>query len=121
MVIRSPGSPLIHSTRAVERQWVIVQPSHVALQWSSASRSGSSHANPAHPVPADWSPALQEPERPVVGRLGATHAPVEAADGLDVVVEDLGPRVEDGAERLLLDAEEVRREHLDGGVRELCL
>jgi hypothetical protein len=63
MVIRSPGSPLIHSTRAVERQWVIVQPSHQALQWSSGSRSGSSHAIPAQPLSAGWSPELQEPER----------------------------------------------------------
>jgi len=63
MVIRSPGSPLIHSTRAVERQWVIVQPSHQALQWSSGSRSGSSHAIPAQPRLAGWSPEVQEPER----------------------------------------------------------
>ena len=54
---------MIHSTRAVERQWVIVQPSHVALQWSSASPSGSFQANPVDPVPAVWSPALHEPER----------------------------------------------------------
>jgi hypothetical protein len=63
MVIRSPGSPLIHSTRAVERQWVIVQPSHVALQWSSWSSSGSLQANPVDLVPAVWSPALHEPKR----------------------------------------------------------
>ena len=54
---------MIHSTRAVERQWVIVQPSHQALQWSSGSRSGSSHAIPAQPLSAGWSPELQEPDR----------------------------------------------------------
>jgi hypothetical protein len=46
---------------------------------------------------------------------------VESTDGLDVVVEDLGPRGEHGAERFLLDAEEVGREHLDGGLGHLVL
>ena len=45
---------------------------------------------------------------------------VEAADRLDVVVEDVGPFGEHGLERLLLDAEEVRRQHLDGRVGELA-
>ena len=54
---------MFHSTRAVERQWVMVQPLQSALQWSSGSPSGSLHANPVDPVPADGSPALQEPGR----------------------------------------------------------
>ena len=37
---------------------------------------------------------------------------MEAADGLDVVVEDVRPRGEHDLERLLLDAEEVGREDL---------
>ena len=68
---------MIHSTRAVERQWVIVQPSHVALQWSSGSRSGSSHANPVEPLPAGGSPALQEPERLVPVALPEADAPAQ--------------------------------------------
>jgi len=63
MVIRSPGWPLVNSTRIVVRQWVIVQPSQLALQWSIGSRSGSSHANPAQPPLAGWSSDRQEPER----------------------------------------------------------
>ena len=45
---------------------------------------------------------------------------MQSPDGLDVVVEDLGPLGEDGVKRLLLHAEEVRREHLDAGGRSLC-
>ncbi len=63
----------------------------------------------------------QEPERLVVRRLGAAHAPVEPAHGLDVVVEDLGARGQDGAQGLLLDAEEVGRQHLDGRLGQLAL
>ena len=55
----------------------------------------------------------EQPQRLVVARLRAAHPRVQAADGLDVVVEDLGARREHGRERLLLDAEEVRREDLD--------
>ena len=45
---------------------------------------------------------------------------VQPAHGLDVVVEDLGPLGEHGRERLLLDAEEVGRQHLDGRLRQLA-
>ena len=65
--------------------------------------------------------APQEPERPVVVGLAAAHRPMEPAHGLDVVVEDLGARCENRRERLLLDAEEVGRQHLDRAVRELRL
>ena len=66
-----------------------------------------------HRVAGDLLRALEQPERLVVARLRAAHARVESADGLDVVVEDLGSRGEHGRERFLLDAEEVRREDLD--------
>ncbi len=46
---------------------------------------------------------------------------MEPAHGLDVVVEDLGPRGEDGAQCLLLDAEEVGRQHLHARLRQLRL
>ena len=65
--------------------------------------------------------ASEQPERLVVARLGAAHAPVQAADGLDVVVEDLGAGGEDGVERFLLDAEEVGCQHLDARLRQLHL
>ena len=41
---------------------------------------------------------------------------MKAADGLDVLVEDLRARGEDGAQRLLLDVEGVGRQHLDAGL-----
>ncbi len=63
----------------------------------------------------------QQPERAVVARLRAAHPGVQPANGLDVVVEDLGPRGEHRLQRLLLDAEEVGRQHLDGGLRQLRL
>ena len=53
-------------------------------------------------------------QRTVVARPRTAHAAVEAAHGLDVVAEHLGPRAEHGRERLLLDPEEVGREQLDG-------
>ena len=65
--------------------------------------------------------AAEQVQRAVVARLRAAHAPVEAAHGLDVVAEDLGPCAEHGRERLLLDAEEVGRQQLDGAVRQLRL
>ena len=46
---------------------------------------------------------------------------MQAADGLDVVVEDLRPGGEHGAERFLLDAEEVGRQHLDARLGQLRL
>ena len=46
---------------------------------------------------------------------------MQPAHGLDVVVEDLGPRGEHRLERLFLDAEEVGRQHLDLAVRQLRL
>ena len=46
---------------------------------------------------------------------------MQAPDGLDVVVEDLGAGREHGAQRLLLDAEEVGRQHLDARVGQLRL
>ena len=46
---------------------------------------------------------------------------VQASHRLDVVVEHLRPLGEHDPERLLLDAEEVRRQHLDRGVRQLRL
>src|SRR5205807_4152036 len=51
-----------------------------------------------HRVVRELLRAAEEAERLVVGGLRAPHAPVEAADGLDVVVEDVGPRRENGAE-----------------------
>ena len=46
---------------------------------------------------------------------------MQPANGLDVVVEDLGSRPEHDLERLLLVAEEVGRQHLDGRLRQLAL
>ena len=63
--------------------------------------------------PATSFARAEEPQRLVVARLRAAHPRVQAAHGLDVVVEDLGPRCEHGRERLLLGPEEVRREDLD--------
>ena len=57
--------------------------------------------------------AAKQREGAVVARLAAAHARMQAADGLDVVVEDIGPRADHRGERLLLDAEEVGRQHLD--------
>ncbi len=74
-----------------------------------------------HVVVGELLRAPQEPERLVVVGLAAAHLPVQAAHGLDVVVEDLGARADHGAQRLLFDAEEVRRQHLDRRVRQLRL
>ena len=74
-----------------------------------------------HRVVGDLLRAAQQPQRAVVRRLRAAHLPVQAAHGLDVVVEDVGPRGEHGVQRLLLDAEEVRRQHLDARGRKLAL
>ena len=46
---------------------------------------------------------------------------MQPAHRLDVVVEDLGPRGEHDLQRLLLDAEEVGRQHLHRRVRQLAL
>ena len=45
-----------------------------------------------HRVVGDLLRPPQEPERRVVARLRTAHARVQAADGLDVVVEDAGAR-----------------------------
>ena len=74
-----------------------------------------------HVVVGDLLRAREQPQRAVVARLRAAHLPVQAAHRLDVVVEDVGPRAEHRAERVLLDAEEVGREHLDRRVRQLRL
>ena len=74
-----------------------------------------------HRVVGDLLRAREQPERLVVARLRAAHPRVEAAHGLDVVVEDLGPRGEHRLQRLLLDAEEVGRQHLDRRLRQLAL
>ena len=74
-----------------------------------------------HRIIRDLLRSPQQPERAVVARLGAAHARVQSADGLDVVVEDLGPRGEHRLERLLLDAEEVGRQNLDRCLGELRL
>ena len=50
-----------------------------------------------HGVVGDLLRALQQPQCAVVARLAAAHLAVQAANGLDVVVEDVGPRGEDGA------------------------
>src|SRR5205085_1762049 len=42
-------------------------------------------------VVGDFLRAAEQPEGAVVARLRAAHARVQAAHGLDVVVEDLGP------------------------------
>ena len=57
--------------------------------------------------------APEEPKRLVVARLRAAHLRVQAADGLDVVPEDVRARVEHRGQGLLLDSEEVGREDLD--------
>ncbi len=72
-----------------------------------------------HGVVGELLRAREEPQRLVVARLRAAHAPVEAADGLDVVVEDLGPRGEHSLQSFLLHAQEVRRQHLDARIRQL--
>ena len=46
---------------------------------------------------------------------------MQPAHGLDVVVEDVGPFSEHREQRLLLDAEEVGRQHLDRDARQLPL
>ena len=74
-----------------------------------------------HRVVGELLRALEQPERLVVGGLGAAHARVEAPGGLDVVVEDVGPLGQDRAEGLLLDAEEVGREDLDRRLGQLVL
>src|SRR5215210_244584 len=45
----------------------------------------------------------EEPEGFLVGRLGAAHPAVKAADRFDVVVEDFWPRGENGPKGVLLD------------------
>lgn len=55
----------MNSTRFVGRHFVIAQPSQVALQWSTGSRSGSSHPKPTQPSLAGWSIVRQE-GRPLV-------------------------------------------------------
>ena len=74
-----------------------------------------------HVVVGDLLGAAEQPERAVVARLAAAHLAMEAADGLDVVVEDVGSRADHRLQRVLFDAEEVRRQHLDGRVRQLRL
>jgi hypothetical protein len=71
-----------------------------------------------HLVVGELLGTLEQPERLVVARLRAAHLAVKPADGLDVVVEDVGPLGEDRHERLFLDAEEVRCEDLDRGCRD---
>ena len=71
--------------------------------------------------PATSFARAEQPERLVVVDLRAAHLPVQPANRLDVVVEDLGPRVEHDAERLLLVAEEVGRQDLHRGCRHLRL
>ena len=66
-----------------------------------------------HRVVREFLRAPQQPEGLVVARLRAAHSRVEPADGLDVVVEDVGSLGQDGPERLLLDVEEIGRQHLD--------
>ena len=74
-----------------------------------------------HLVVGDLLRAREKPEGLVVVGLRAAHLAVEPADGLDVVVEDLGPRAEHDPQGLLLDAEEVRRQHLDRCLGQLLL
>jgi hypothetical protein len=77
---------------------------------------------------ADHQPALRDPPRlQLLRRVQQLEAALvaslraqpgeQARDGLDVVVEHLGRRVEHHAQRLAL-ALEVRRQHLDAGLRE---
>ena len=63
--------------------------------------------------------AAQQPERALVVALDA-HPRLDAPAGLDVVVEHVGPCLEQRPERLLLAAEEVRRQHLDRCVGQLA-
>ena len=74
-----------------------------------------------HRIAGDLLGPLEEPERLVVARLRAAHACMESADGLDVVVEDLGSCGEHRRKRFLFGAEEVRREDLDLRLRQLAL
>ena len=74
-----------------------------------------------HGVVGDHLRAAQQVERAVVARLRSAHAPMQPADGLDVVAEDLRSRAEHGRERPLLVAEEVGRQELDRAVRQLRL
>ena len=64
---------------------------------------------------------LKQPQRLLVARLGASHPRVQAANGLDVVAEDVRPCVENRRESLFLDSEEVGREDLHGRARQLPL
>ena len=61
----------------------------------------------------------EQPERLVV-RVRPAHPGVQPADGLDVVVEDVRPCSEHRSQRLLLDTEEVRGQHLDRRLRQLA-
>jgi len=63
---------------------------------------------------------LEEPKRLVVARLCAAHARMQSPHRLDVVVEHVGPSGEHRLQRLFLDVQEVRRQHLDRRLRELC-
>ena len=54
----------------------------------------------------------EQPQRAVVVALDA-HRRLDAAAGLDVVVEDVGTGLEHRHQRLLLEAEEVGHQHLD--------
>ena len=74
-----------------------------------------------HVVRGELLHALEEPQRLLVARLRAAHPRVQSADGLDVVAEHVRASVEHRDERLLLDAEEVGREDLDGRARQLPL
>ena len=74
-----------------------------------------------HRVVGDFLRAGEQPEGAVVAGLPAAHPGMQAADGLDVVVEDVGPCCEHGLERVLLDTEEVGRQHLDGGIGNLVM
>ena len=62
--------------------------------------------------------AVEQIERLCVVALGP-HAPVQVRGRLDVVVEDVGRRLEHRPQRLLAEAEEVGHEHLDAaaGIR----
>ena len=61
----------------------------------------------------------KELESPVVARLSTAHRRMQTANGLDVVVEDLGALGEDHAQRVLFAAEEVGGEHFDRGFGKL--
>ena len=112
------------------RYWPIVTTSTPCARRSRSVCTTSSFVSPRptmmpglreHVVVGDLLRALEQPERAVVVGLAAAHLTVQAAHGLDVVVEDLGARADHRRERLLLDPEEVRRQDLDRRRRELRL